>query len=194
MHITRRGSSEYVNADQQHSYDDVSGLRVVARCAPGASPKLVRIHQDYGMRTVSFQSARTGRPPIVPTPGDISVGANVVDKYLGGTFALPTPQRDDKGGYNWVVSGTYHYLQVTNRIPGVNVMPTGGLPYPVVPTDQIANQMLLDYGIPVSPLLPNPLDTALTALGAAAVKHDEYFPWPFTSLPPQVVTSGLIGG
>lgn len=196
MHVTRRGGSEYARADQTHEYEDVSGLRVVARCAPGASPKVIRVHADYGRRTVSFDTARAGRPPIVPAAGNITVGTKTTDIYLGGTFTLPLPIPDGKGGYGWRVAGTYTYLQVTNRVPGVNAIPTGGLPYPVVPTDQIANQMMLDYGVQVSgdPSLPNPIDTAITAVGAAGVRHDEFFPWPFTALPPQVVTNGLIGG
>ena len=194
--ITRRGGSEYQNTDQTHAYEDVSGLRVVARCAPGAAPRLVRVHADYGMRNVAFDYVRSGRPPVVPAPGDVTVGPKTTDYYLGGTFSLPTPSPDGKGGFDWRVTGSYTYLQVTNRIPGTNAIPTGGQPYPIVPTDQIANQMLLDYGVSLAPnpSLANQLDTVFTTLGGVAIRHDEYFPWPFTTLPPQMVTGGLIGG
>jgi len=197
MYVSRIGSSEYSSAGQRHRYTDVSGLRVVARCAPGASPKVVRVHADYGMRTVTFDATRAGRPPVVPQPGDVTVGEVTTDVYLGGDFVVPTPAPNQKGGYDWNVSGQYTYLQSVNRIPGTHSIPTGGYPFPVVPQDQIFNQMLIDNGVPISPgtsASPNPVDAAVRDLSAKTVKHNEYYPWPLTTLPPETVTNGLIGG
>lgn len=195
--LTRRGSTEYGSADQVHSYADVSGLRVVARCAPSSTPKVVRVHADYGLRTVSFDSSRAGRPPLIPAPGDVLAGTDyVADTYLGGTVTLPTPMPNDKAGYNWRISGEYTYLQSVNRKAGTHCLPTGGLPFPVIPNDLLFNQLLLDNG--VSPGVPNSsqpniINTAISALAAVVVDHTSYFPWPLTTLPPQCATNGLIG-
>lgn len=203
--ITRRGTNEYHGNQQLHTFDDVSGLRVVARAAAGSPPKLVRVHGDYGMRRVQWKSARAGRPPVVPRPEDISISTPdgsfsvTTDTYLGGSVDLPMPQINEKQmGYDWEVNGSYTYLQTKNRKLGTDPLPTGGFPFQVFPNDAMAARLLVDNGIQVtvSPGDPtvNPDALAITAIAAVLVDHGATYLWPFTTLPAQTVTSGLLGG
>jgi hypothetical protein len=200
--VTRRGVREYTGNHQLHTYDDVSGLRLVPRtCGP---PKVVRVHADYGLRTIGWTAARNGRPPVVPKPEDIVIASSdgsfslTTDTYLGGTVNLPLPQINERqGGYDWEVAGSYQFLQTTNRKMGTHPMPTGGFPHQVFPNDALAAKYLLDHGIQVV-LSPgsdeNPEAEAIRQIAEKLVNHEQTYPWPFTTLPAQTVTSGLLGG
>jgi len=182
------GVTEYAGVQQNHEYHDHSGLRIVARAADGAAPKIVRIHGDYGTRTVGFEAKRAGRSPIIPRAEDVKSGDDTTDVYIGGLVSLPMPTPNEQvGGYNWSVSGAYTFLQTPRRIPGVTALPTGGYPYRVVPNDQLMGAAL--QGVAIT----TPAAT-IDAAAAKIVDHNTLFIWPFTALPAQCVVNGLIGG
>ena len=98
--------------------------------------KLVRIHAEYGVRRIKWSASRSQRPPNIPKVEDTQG-----DRYLGGSVTTELPRYDPiKGGYDFLVSGEYIYLQAvvretgearqeTNRKPGVDALPTGKYPY-----------------------------------------------------------------
>lgn len=202
--VTRKGVNEYTGNHQLHTYEDVSGLRVVPRACADSQPKVIRIHGDYGLRRVAWTSARVGRPPVVPKPEDIVIESPdgsyrlVTDTYLGGMVDLPLPQINERqAGYDWEVGGSYTYLQTHNRRLGTDPMPTGGHPHLVFPNDAMAARILIDEGITIeasSGTSENVDALAIDAIAAKIVDHTRTYPWPFTTLPAQTVTSGLIGG
>lgn len=192
--VTRNGAAEYSTTGQLHSYQDVSGLRIVARCKAGAAPRLVRVHGDYGVRTIQWNTSRTGRPPVLPKPGDITDGTTVTDTYIGGSVEVPTPQHNEKeAGYDWTVSGAYTYLQTTNRKLGTHVIPTGGHPHRVLPNDDVARAMIQGAGVSLSPGAETPVADMIEAVAAKYMDHAKLFTWPFTALPTLTVTNGLLG-
>lgn len=184
------GASEYAGVRQTHEYQDVSGLRVLARAADGAAPKVVRVHGDYGMRTVSFGAMRSGRPPIIPKAQDVTAGGNTTDVYVGGTVSLPMPTPNEKAaGYNWSVAGVYTFVQTPRRIPGTTAMPTGGYPYRVYPNDELMGSVVADSGV----IGTDPV-ALIDGVAAKVVDHNSHYVWPFTALPAECVVNGLIGG
>ena len=193
--FTRRGATEYGGTGQQHAYQEVSGLRVLARAADGAAPKIVRIHGDYGLRTVSFESTRVDRPPIVPKGEDIRSGDVVTDVYLGGHIALPTPSPNEKsGGFNWTVTGTYQYVQTPMRRPGTTCLPTGGYPHPLYPQDTLMSMVMRDAAVGDPPAGVSAAAYVVDEVSRKTVDHNTLYTWPFTYLPAECVTSDLIGG
>lgn len=191
-YISTGGVGEYTGSAQTHQYQTVTGLVAVPRANRTLQPKLVRVHAEYGQRVVRWQTGRNGRPPIVPTMSDL-----VGDRFLGGEVSLPMPTYDPiTGGYNWRVSGEYVYLQARGRRPGVDPLLTGGYPHPVTPQDDAAR--FVSRGIsPTPPQLAaaaTPVEALFMALGAALIRHDTQFPWPFTTLPVESGSDTLIGG
>jgi len=192
---TRRGVGEYAGANQQNTYTDVSGLRIVARAAAGSTPKVVRVHGDYGMRTVAFDTSRAGRPPIVPKGEDIVSGTVTTDVYMGGALTMPIPSPNEQtGGYNWRVQGAYTYLQTPRRVPGRTALPAGTYPHEQPLQDRLAAITISDNPVAVAPPGTNPTAYVIDQLSARIVDHNTLFTWPFTYLPAQCVVNGLIGG
>jgi len=191
----RRGASEYGGTPQKHEYQDVSGLRIVARAADGASPKVVRVHGDYGLRTVGFEATRAARPPLIPRSGDVVIGGVTTDVYLGGVINLPMPTPNEQhGGLNWSVEGVYTYLQTPRRQFGSTMLPTGGYPYRLYPIDTLISSVLQDTPVPAAPPGVAPTAHLIDAISAKIVDHNVLFTWPFTALPAECVVNGLIGG
>lgn len=186
------GVAEYSEYKQHHTYTDVSGLRVIPRADRNTPPKLVRVHADYGKRTVNFAACRNGRPPVVPAAGDLDA-----DTYLGGVVTIPLPAIDPtSGAYNWTVAGAYTYIQGKNRKAGSDPLPTGGYPFPVVPQDNIASQVAAgvsptsgDYAI-----APSVTEAIGYALGRTLVDHTTLYSWPFTTFPAESAGTYLITG
>lgn len=187
--VTSVGAGEYTGVAQDSTYENVTGLVVVPRAASGAVPKLIRVHGDYGLRRVQWLSARNGRPPIIPAQEDLGS-----DKYVGGTVtaSLPTPD-PMTGAFNWKVTGEYTFLQsVRARKAGTDPLPTGAYPYPLQPQDAIAQTLLV--GVTAGTGYSNPLEDLMAGLGASLVNHNQLYPWPFTVIPVEAASGGLIGG
>jgi len=147
------GGHEYGPTPQAHEYKTVTGLLVVPRAV--GDPKLVRIHAEYGLRTVAWSAVRSQRPPVIPSAGDLPG-----DTYLGGTFTADKPRADPiQGGFDFSASGEYYYLQnvkrdsddprqLKNRAPGVDPIPTGAYPHFLSLQASQAREALASINIP----------------------------------------------
>lgn len=185
---TVQGAGEYTGVGHTSHYENTTGLVVIPRAREGATPKLVRVHGDYGMRKVSWSASRKNRPPLIPTQEDL-----LSDKYVGGVVSADMPIADPiSGGYNWSISGEYLYFQsVRARKAGFDPLPTGAYPYTIQPQDTIAQSILsatYDTGF------SNVIEGKIAATGAEVVDQRTLYPWPFTALPIESTSSGLIGG
>lgn len=188
------GASDYGPTPQSHSYHTVTGLLVVPRAV--GNPKLVRIHAEYGLRRVKFESHRSDRPPVIPSAGNLTN-----DLFVGSTLNVALPMFDPiAGGYNHTISGEYLYLQNvirdsgnvtltsgTARIPGQDPFPTGKYPYPLPIQDYRAADVLASAG------LANPtIYSWQTSLGSSVVNEQTAYQWPFTFLPHNASDNTLI--
>lgn len=189
-YVTAEGGGEYSGVGQTSRFDHRSGLVVVPRAAAGSTPKLVRVHGDYGMRVVKWETGRNGRPPLIPAQEDLTS-----DKYVGGTVDASLPVPDPiNGSYHWRVSGQYVFFQAAGaRLAGYSPLPTGAYPFSVQPQDAIA-QELLKGASTGSGGYSNPLENLIGDLGRRLVNHNTLFPWPFSALPKEVGSASLIGG
>lgn len=193
-HYEGAGSGSYgpLRSDQSYEYD--SGI--VALPLAGATPahRLIRLHGGFGRRTVSWSASRAGKPPIVP-----SMANTQGDVFLGGSMetALPVPN-PQVGGYNWSVSGVYTFVQTTPRKAGTDTFSAGAYPYPMSPTDQLAQQCTTPEAIAAT-IAATPASAKTNAFGLAVSpdkeehRNDTYL-WPFTLLPPVFTNDYLIGG
>lgn len=195
--VSAVGAGEYTGVTQDSTFENITGLVVVPRAASGSTPKVIRVHGDYGLRRVRWSASRNGRPPLIPAQEDL-----LSDDYLGGTVTTQLPVADPMtGGFNFGVQGEYLYFQSYRaRKAGVDPLPCGSYPYPLQPQDAIAQQFIPDalQTLAGSPsgytVYSNPIETLAGILGAQLVDHNKQFPWPFTAIPVEAASTGLIGG
>jgi len=183
------GGHEYGPISQGHQYETITGLMAVPR-AVGA-PKLVRIHAEYGVRRIKWSASRSQRPPNIPKVEDTQG-----DRYLGGSVTTELPRYDPiKGGYDFLVSGEYIYLQAvvretgearqeTNRKPGVDALPTGKYPYFLALQGYQAREAI--SSVTAGGITDNNWMTKIggTAKSGGLVDIGTLYPWPLTWFPP----------
>lgn len=130
------GPSTYGRFDSDSDYQYASGLMILPVASELSATVQVRQHGGYGTRTVTFDVAKQGNPPVIPAASEY-VGN---DRLLGTSLIVSTPSPNSTtGGYNWTIKGTYTYATAESpRIPGESMFPTVGYPYPNPAQDEIA--------------------------------------------------------
>lgn len=191
--LTGLGSASYTGIQQDHGYETDLGYSIMP--VAGRTPKFrrIRLHGGLGFRRVRWKASRSGVPPVIPTPTDVSN-----DLIVSYTVIPSLPKANpNSGGYNWTVEGEYLYVQVSPRTPGTETLPTGGYPFPIAPMDNMASEIispivkqLAAAGTPVA----NIPDLAIRAAGLGVDNAGNEFTWPFTALAPIFTSSNLIGG
>lgn len=187
--FTLVGGDEYATS-QVNVFDTHTGLVVLPTCRTGAAPVRVRIHGEYGMRSIRWSASRKDRPPLLPFQSDIGDTLTPSDLFLGGSVSamLPTPD-PTTGGYTFVTTGEYQFLQAEPRKPGTHAFPCGGYPHPVLPQDTIAGNISASAGVSSS----GTWSDAMTLLSPLA-QDDTRFPWPFTAIPSNYASTAYFGG
>lgn len=187
------GANSYDKYQQDHRYEYDNGLVVMPVASRTAAHKVVRLHGGVGIRRVSFDTVRRGKPPVIPTMADTNW-----DTFVGGTVTAMTPIPNfQTGGFNWHVSGEYLYVQTEPRVVGQNTIPTGGYPFPVAPNDALATSYASGAaGAAFANAADgtNANEAAAEAVGNDIVDHDnERYVWPFTMMPTIFSNDQLIG-
>lgn len=192
--LDESGYGDYTDSSQEHSFRSEGGLVAMPLAQREPGHKIIRIHGGIGYRTVAWRYARSGKPPIIPAAVD-TTGDTLLNTVVSPLLPVPNPIAS---GYDWVVSGTYEYVQDVPRQAGYDTFPVGSHPYPVLPQDNLARAYVrnhlqdyfdaLDDGDPAT----NPFDVLYTA-----VSHDltfaGTFSWPFRALPPVFSSDHMIG-
>lgn len=160
---------ERYRASQGRSvYRRDSGLLVIPVMGPpGTAPIVARVHAPYGTRTETFQSAKSGMPPVFPAPADTTSGDTLLVADL--EFPLPTFDQDGKPVYG--VQGEYTYVQPDGGRGPEDQFPINRHPFPT----------MLDY----LTMLPRPKNNPV---------YDRVFMWNTDSVDVQLLGSySLIG-
>lgn len=163
--------SAYVNYDVDNVTSVSSGLLVLPVASESATTVTVRVHGGLGKRTVKFDIAKRGNPPVIPLPADTAS-----DTLINSQVNVITPHPDDTtGGYNWAVQGTYEYITTgTLRQFGVDQLPVTAYPYMNIRQDAMATQAIQNYGSSVS------MEQEMIQSGA--VPQGDWI-WPLTVYP-----------
>jgi len=187
-----RSGQEYEKYEQDSNFDYDTG--VVVMPVAGRSPRFrrIRLHGGYGKRIVKFHAIRKEKPPVIPQMTDTTY-----DKFLGGEVIASLPvQNPQSGAFTFEMHGRYVFVQASPRIVGVNTIPTGGYPYPLIPTDKMAS----DLAQPTMSAAPtflsaaNPQDAAAQHLSSVVIRADGQYAWLFTMIPPVYSSETLISG
>jgi hypothetical protein len=107
----------YNRSRQLHKYTSETGVYMVpiagTASAGGESVRLVTLHRPYGMRTVLWDAAKQGSPPMMPKPEEETLSG---DRLVSTGISLyqPTPMLGGQG-FSWEVAGEYTYVQTNVR-------------------------------------------------------------------------------
>ncbi len=174
----------YSEYRQDHKYESVPGVRIMASSNRSGAARLIRVAGEYGTRTVETTGTRAGAPPLVPKAEDLPN-----DTLVSHTIRVPLPVFDqNQGRYIFRADTQYVYLQDAVRVPGEDVFPTGKYPYPLEPLDTIQRLALNDLpGLPVILAGVNVAVDLATAL-AGTVDMNRLYTWSLTSLPAETFT------
>lgn len=176
------GYTDYTNYEQDSSYTYDTGLLALPVAGSESAVKVIRLHGGYGTRTLKYDMARKGRPPIVPTMIDTPN-----DTFLGGTITTELPTGGQTSlGYKWHVAGDYTFVQTTPRIVGLNTFPVGIYPGPMIPQDIGAQGQGGSMAVPPfeSQTLEN-YDNFWNGIAASTVDISTAgWTWPFLAFPP----------
>ena len=175
--ITTLGVSEYQDATLLSKYTYTSGLVVVPRAQ--SQPRLVRLFADYGMRQVDFRSSRSNRPPVIPSATNTDT-----DLFLSGALSIAKPRINDGGTGDWLVEGSYQYLQGVLRSFGGSSFPTAEDPLGGLLRQSLA--AITTYNALVNGILTGTeanTQVVENALSSYYVNHDQLFQWPYTFFP-----------
>lgn len=172
-----------------HEYDP--GVLVLPVASSTSKVVKVRVHGGYSIRRVAFDVVRNNNPPIIPKPEDI-VGDKRTDYLTACTISTPLPiETNTTGGLQWKVMGEYTFVTAGKtdadpaaRVPGEDLLPLGGYPYPLGLVDSIGNAALTLTGGNLQ---------AYSDLQIPLVATDQHV-WPFTSLPPYTFNPDLLQG
>lgn len=186
-------AGSYREEQQDHAYEHDQGLCVLPVAQATSKHRVIRLHGGYGMRRVTWSSARVGCPPMIPaaanTTGDTLLSATVVP-------SLPTIDKANDA-YSWVVRGEYLYVQNAPRVAGENAFPAGNRPYLVLPQAQFGGDLIENYGDAIQQA-DNPDDALTEAVGDAYDTdlrgEDGSVFWPFTTVPAFLSSTHIIGG
>lgn len=174
-------ASNYVRykVDNRHTYDP--GTITLPVASETSLSVTVRQHGGQSQRIVDFDVAKAGNPPVLPGP----VVQGTVDKLQSAEVNIETPSPDSKsGGYNWKAKGRYVYSANGARVPGEDMLPQTGYPFPTL-QDQYAVQTLAGQ-TPVG--LANTLDRGQFLYSGGWL-------WPLTVYPSNfLMNPELIGG
>lgn len=180
MAVESGGYQDYDTYQQVHSYTSAPGIVQLPVASRSSGVRLIRLHGGVGTRVVNFTAARHGRPPVLPSPVNLSA-----DTLLSSGVSVPLPRPNTRaGGFDWVVTGTYVYSQNNLRTPGTDNLPTGEYP----------------FALPVQTSMAEALDTTVSSqnrspvtLGNAIIDHvTGSYIWPYTDLPPISFSKELI--
>lgn len=191
--MTGTGINSYQEVSQSHTYETDNGYAIMPIASREPGFRRIRLHGGLGFRRVKWRSARSGVPPIIPTPTD-----TLNDLIVSSTVTPSLPRADpNNAGYNWDVEGEYLYVQVYPRQAGTDALPTGGYPFPVAPNDALAMTIIepIVDELQQAGTLPELIDNlAIIQAGDEGVNHlNDAFRWPFTSLAPIFTSSDMIG-
>lgn len=130
------GASTYGRFDADSDFQYASGVMILPVASELSTTVQVRQHGGYGTRTVKFDIAKQGNPPVIPAATD-KVGN---DRLLSTSLVVSTPAPNpNTGGYNWSARGVYEYATAEDpRIPGSSLFPTVSYPYLNPSQDAIA--------------------------------------------------------
>lgn len=183
---------EYETYESDNNYDYDTGMVVLPVAGRTPAFRNIRLHGGYGMRVVKFRAIRKGKPPVIPQMVDTSY-----DTFLKGEVIVSLPvQNPQSGAYTFEAHGKYVFVQTSPRIVGTNTLPTGGYPYPLPATDQMAAQLAQPVISNASSFLssPNPNDMAAQSLSSIVISPDGNYAWLFTMIPPIYSSETLISG
>ena len=163
-----------------HSYDP--GVLVLPVASEDSRTVRVRVHGGYSTRTVRFAMTREDNPPILPKPEDV-INKDRTDVLVSCDLHLPLPVPSSTPNHlTWSASGEYVFVgtglestvtttvpaspPVTTtsrtpaaRVPGRDLLPLGGYPFPLGIPDTIASDIaagntdLKAYSISQTPLV-----------------------------------------
>jgi len=167
--IPAKSAYKKYNVDNVHTISP--GLLILPVASETAETVTVRVHGGFEKRTVSFDIAKQGNPPVIPLPADTEL-----DTLVNSEVNVITPSPDETtGGYNWTVKGQYEYVTTgTIRKFGVDQLPVTGYPFMNPRQDIVAAQSLSQGGDTIT-LEANLVQAQVVAQGG--------WLWPFTIYP-----------
>ena len=184
------GYNDYNDYSQDSNFSYESGLVAIPLASATPAVRVVRLHGGFGLRQLDFNSARQGRPPIIPPMAD-----TVNDTFLSGNvaFALPTASQQ-AAGYNWAVSGTYEYIQLEPRVVGIDTFPVGGYPAPMQTVDMAAFTLGGNSVIPpYAPVSVADFNTFWSNFEPSIAQISSgNWTWPFLAFPPAFTSTTLL--
>lgn len=189
-------ANEYKKFRQSTRYQYDPGVFVLALASRTPKTITVRAHAGFGTRIVDFEAAKSGAPPVLPTPTDTDR-----DVLVSAVVNIPLPAVSaHEGTYDWFVGGQYVFvtkgqedvvdsegevIKTINgpRVPGIDILNAGS--YPFKPSIQTAAALAIAPDGDVRPeanrLLQFPQNIA-----------DNSYLWPFTVLPPAFFNHDLL--
>lgn len=176
------GASSYgrFNSISDYSYD--AGVLILPVASEAALTTTVRTHGGMGTRRVSFNAAKQGNPPVVPSAEDFVGNDRLNTARLLVNTATPNP---NTGGYNWTISGEYTYTTTESpRIPGQSMFPAVSYPYPNPTQDVIASGTFKSE---------TPEQVALKMRAAGTILQSEWI-WPITTFPSNLLGNPILIG
>lgn len=188
------GLGSYRDYDMEQSYEYDTGVIAVPLAGAVPGMRKVRLHGGYGLRVAQWKAQRAGKPPIIPSMADTTG-----DTFLAGSVNMSLPRGNpEASGYNWDVSGTYTYIQLTPRRVGQVTFSAGGYPYPIGGVDQLAQDIGkpgFDAAAAAEAAGTDPVDAFGKAVQPTEQdRANDTYLWPFTVLPPGFTNDHLIGG
>lgn len=184
-------SASYMEYGAKNDYHNNRGLIVCPVAGRTAGHRVIQLHGGFGTRTVRWKAKRAGAPPVIPA------AANTAGDTLLSEHVMPfQPIPDEKGGYDWLVTGEYTFVQNAPRVAGINAFPAGEFPF-MTPQGRIAEQIVGLYGASIisqTPLTREVVDL-FTEYATTQTYRTEGVPvWPFTVLPAAASSTHIIGG
>lgn len=180
----------YQHYTQAHEFGYSPGVAVSPSSNRSGAARLIRLCGAYGTRTVSFDAARTGMPPILPSAADTDG-----DTFVSGAVTLPLPIPDTRNtGYTFRGFGKYVYLQNDVRVPGTDPLPTGAYPFDTTADFVAVNRLQGEPGFAVAMADPDPNAALLTLAGTTFDDDNPQYGWHLTGFPTQAFTVTTIMG
>lgn len=191
----------YKSHDCDNTYALESGLTILPLAAvpptspppPGTAPwspiVQLQLHAPYRLRNVSFDTLKTGGPPMVPAPQ--SVGAFT---FLSGSLLVKSPRLDASAlNFSWDIAGSYTFVEVvaSNNNDGFIL---GSWPFPTTIQGALQNGSTGGGNYPGAVAFAGPDVTAGYQSGYGITPSQPYTYYNPAYLPSNFLNTQMING
>lgn len=124
-----RDAHRYMHSSGESKFVRDEGLLVLPVMGPsGTAPRVMRVHAPFGVRSSVYDGAATGRPPLLPAPGDTGDG----DTLMTSSYTFPIPRPNEDGSAIFGVRAEHTYVQPDGGRGAEDTFPMDKHPFPTI--------------------------------------------------------------